>query len=205
MNRNVRWLMPAVAAVGLLVGMSAMSARAADETKPSGKGNVSGTVVDKDGKAVAGVEVHLIKPMMRGGRGGAGGPPGGGQRRPPADQATRGGDHGAIGLQDKPGRPGGAGGEDRPRRPEPVANATTDKDGKFEMKDVPAGDYAAMVRDEDKKVFGAARVTVKDGETTSVEIKTSDKPMMRGGQGGPGGGAGGGRRGPGGPPSGDEK
>jgi hypothetical protein len=191
MKRNVRWMLPVTAAVGLLVGMSAMSARAADDdAKPSGKGNISGTVVDKDGKGVAGVEVHLMKPMMRRG-GGAGAGGGAGHRRPPAaeDQAARvGARAGAVGLQDKPGA-----GEGRPPRPEPVATATTDDSGKFEMKDVPAGDYMIGVRDTEKKVFGGARVTVKDGETATVEIKTSDKPMFRGGPGGRGG-----HRGPGG-------
>lgn len=188
MKRNVRWMLSAVTAVGLLAGLSSLSARAADEAKPAGKGNVSGTVVDKDGKGVAGVEVHLIKPMRRGGPGGPGGGPGG-EGHKPADQAAIG--QKAIGLQENGNKPGGAGGEGRPR-PEPVANATTDDNGKFEMKDVPAGDYVAMVRDDTKKVYGGGRVTVKDGETATVEIKTTDKPMMRGGRrgGGQGGGAG---------------
>jgi hypothetical protein len=172
-------MLPVTAAVGLLVGMSAMSARAADEA--AGKGKVSGTVVDKDGKGVAGVEVHLIKPMRRG--------PGGGapaEGRKPADQAAVGTK--AVALQETPAAPG----QGR-QRPEPVAKATTDKDGKFEMKDVPAGDYVAMVRDDDKKVYGMGRVTVKEGETASVEIKTTDQPL-RGGRRGGAGGAGGGEQ-----------
>lgn len=176
MNRNMRWMLPVTAAVGLLVGMSALSARAADDEKPAGKGTISGTVLDKDGKGVADVKVQLMKPMMRRGGGGPGG-----EDKKPKDQVSEGQQATRLQAEGK-----------RPQRPEPVATAMTDADGKFEMKDVPAGDYMIGVRDQEKKVYGGTRVTVKDGETATVEIKTSDKPMRgRGGHGGAGGAGGG--------------
>ncbi|HZZ41446.1 MAG TPA: carboxypeptidase-like regulatory domain-containing protein [Tepidisphaeraceae bacterium] len=178
MVKQMRWLVPATAAVALLIGFSAVSTRAADEKK----GTVNGTVVDKDGKGVADVEVRLMKPMMR--RGGGGG--GGGGDHKPAPQASDGVRGQAVPLDDAPTPP--AEGK-RPGPPKPIATATTDADGKFEMKDVPVGDFMVGVRDPDKKVFGMTRVSVKDGETATVEIKTSDTPPARrgprgGGQGG---------------------
>jgi len=164
MSSILKWLLPTAAAVAFAFGISTLTAKAAEEGKEGkeGKGSISGTVTDKDGKAVEAVEVRLTKPGPRGG--GAGG--GGG---------------------------GGAGGGAAPQAAPPpaVATATTDKDGKFEMKDVPVGDYRANVRDDAKKVYGRAIVTVEADKTATVEIKCTDTPPRRGGGGG-GGGAGGG-------------
>jgi hypothetical protein len=123
-------------------------------------------VLDKDGKAAEGVTVNLMKPRQRGGGGGGGA--GGGA----APQAAA-GDFNPIPLQS---------------RPAPVATATTDKDGKFTMNDVPVGDYMVGVRDPDKKLYGRQRITVEDGKTATVEIKCTDTPPQRGGGGGGGGG-----------------
>jgi hypothetical protein len=125
--------------------------------------------VDKEGKPVADVEVHLMKPRQRGG--------GGGGAAPAAPKAAF--DHAAINLQRQPGGP-----------PQSIATATTDKDGKFTMKDVPVGDYMIGVRDPDKKVFGRTQVKVEADKEAKVEIKTSDTPPGRGGGGGGGGGGG---------------
>src|SRR5438105_4657419 len=81
MLKMVRWMLPATAALGMLVGFCVLNARAADDAKDSaksGKGNISGTVTDKDGKAVEGVTVNLVKPRQRGGGGGGGGGAAGG-------------------------------------------------------------------------------------------------------------------------------
>jgi hypothetical protein len=59
----MKWSMPLLA-VAVMLGLSASAARAEDA-----KGSVSGTVVDKDGKAVAGVHVRLFKPFEKGSRG----------------------------------------------------------------------------------------------------------------------------------------
>src|SRR5689334_14205732 len=121
MRNLLKPLLPAVAALAFIFGVSAIAARAQDApNKPAGKGNIAGTVTDKDGKAVEGATVNLIKPRPRNG-GGAGGPP------PAAPKSAA--EHGARHLQQ------------HPTPPPPIATATTDKDGKYEMKDVAAGEY----------------------------------------------------------------
>ena len=179
MLKMVRWMLPATAALGMLVGLSVLTVRAADDAKDSkaGKGNISGTVTDKDGKAVEGVTVNLAKPRQRGsGGGGGGGPAGGGT----------GGD--AKKDADKQAAIGQPSAERHQNRPTPIATATTDKDGKFTMNDVAVGEYMVGVRDQEKKLYGRERVTVEDGKTASVEIKCTDTPPQRGGGGGGGGG-----------------
>ena len=65
-------LAPAVAALGIAFGLTATTARAADETPKTGGGTVAGTVVDKDGKPVEGAKIRVTKPRERGqGQGGA--------------------------------------------------------------------------------------------------------------------------------------
>jgi hypothetical protein len=184
MRNLFKWMLPTVAAVGLVIGVA--SVRAADEPKKA-TGSITGKVVDKDGKGVEDVEVHLMQPRMGrgGGRGGAGGGAGGAGGEP-AKQSTQ--NHDAIGLQAQ----GGAGGGGHGGMPKPIMTSKTDKDGKFEMKDVPVGDYMVGVRDDDKKVYGGTRVKVEEGKAAPVEIKTSDTPRRPGGGGGGGGGAGGG-------------
>jgi len=163
MSNILKWLLPVTAALGLVMGISALSAKAEDaKDAKTGKGSITGTVTDKDAKAVEGVEVRLMKPRQRGGGAGA------------ATQAALGTD--PIALQQR-------------QPPTPIATATTDKDGKFTMKDVAVGDYMVGVRDRDKEVFARTGVTVEEGKTATVEIKCSDQPPARGGGGGGAGGA----------------
>lgn len=195
----LRRLVPAAAvAFGLVLGVASVSSAAEDA-----KGSITGTVVDKEGNPVAGVQVHLMKPPFgRGGPGGPGGPGGGqggqGGNRPPGGGQGQGQgnrssidapDAIALQQQDRPGAGGGAG-PGRGQPPTPVATAETGEDGKFTMKDVPAGQYMIGVRDPEKKLFGRAPVTVTAGQAATVTIKCSDTPPARG-PGGPGGGQGG--------------
>jgi hypothetical protein len=186
MSSILKWILPATAAFGLAVGSLALRAKAQDAPAAK-KGSITGMVKDKDGKAAAGVEVRL----QRGGRGrGGGGPGGGGPGGPPPPQNQI----DPAQLQAQPG-PGG-GGQQGP--PPPIMTATSDKDGKFEMKDVPVGMYSVVVRDEGKKLFGRAMVTVEADKAAHVDIACTDTPPQRRGGGGGGGGRGGG--GAGGPP-----
>src|SRR6478609_5476676 len=57
------------------------------------------------------------------------------------------------------GEPKPAAGE----KPVAVATATTDEHGKFEMKDVPAGDYVAMAGGKKAGGSGREKVTVSSG------------------------------------------
>jgi hypothetical protein len=59
-------------------------------------------------------------------------------------------------------------------RPAPVASTTTDKDGKFELADVPAGKYVVMARVKD---VGAARqeIEVKSGEPVKVDLQLKER------------------------------
>ena len=159
----IKPLLLSSAAFALALAVSALPARAQD-AKPEGKGTVTGTVVDKDAKPAEGVTVNLFKPRQGGG--------GSGGAAPVAPKSQFG--HDAIDLQN---------------RPTPIATATTDKDGKFEMKDVPAGQYMVGVRDQEKKLYGRTAVTVEADKTATVEIKCSDTPPQRNGGGGGGGGA----------------
>jgi len=161
-----------------LAGFSMIpTARAEDkpavETK---KGSVSGTVVDKDGKAVSGIEVGLFKPQPRqGGQAGNGGARGG--RNGAANQA-------AVAEDPKPGEPAPAPGRGNRQRPEALFKTTTDAEGKFTIKDVPVGDYAAMVRSD--KGVARERVTVTADSTATLSLKLQDRPQR--GAGGAGGG-----------------
>jgi hypothetical protein len=179
MSHWLKWMLPTTAALALVVGFTSLTARAAEEGKEAAKkGNIAGTVLDKDGKAAEGVTVNLIKPRMRGGQGGGG--QGGGEKKPEEKKPE------GSQLQAQ----GGGG------RPTPIATATTDKDGKFTMNDVAVGDYMVGVRDTEKKLYGREKVTVEDGKTATVEIKCTDTPPQRGGGGGGGkGGAGAGGQG----------
>src|SRR5712671_3651567 len=108
MLRILKWIAPAVATLGLALAVTAV--RAADD-KPAaaaGGGTVTGTVVDKDGKAAEGVKIRIMKPMQRGGAAGGGArrPGGAGAATPKVADAP---------AADKPAAPGGR------ERPTPVA------------------------------------------------------------------------------------
>ncbi len=182
-------IIPAVVAAGLLGFSTLPFARAEDKLAAGAeakKGSITGTVLDKDGKAVSGAEVAVIKPPQRQG-GGAGGAAGRPNRNGAANQ---------IAEDPKPADPKPAApepGRGNRQRPEPLFKATTDADGKFTIKDVPAGDYGVLTR-VDGKGMARERVTVKADEAATVTLKLQDRPA-RGGAGAAGGagGAGGNR------------
>jgi hypothetical protein len=173
MTRMIKWMAPAVAAFGLMIGFSSSPAVAADG------GTITGTVVDKEGKGVGGLDVRVMKPQPRG-------------ERPAAPKAD------ADKPADKPAPgAGGAGAGRGGARPEPVASGKTDDAGKFEIKGVPAGEYVVGVRSE--KGFAREKVTVETGYTVDVTHTLAEAPPR--GAGGAGGAGGGRRPGAGAPPA----
>ncbi|HSI33670.1 MAG: carboxypeptidase-like regulatory domain-containing protein [Phycisphaerae bacterium] len=162
MTRMIKWMAPAVAAFGLMIGFSSSPAVAADG------GTITGTVVDKEGKPAAGLDVRVVKPRPAGERPAA---PKADAEKPPEKPA--------------PGAGGGRGGT----RPEPVASGKTDDAGKFEIKGVPAGEYMVLAGSREKGM-GRSKVTVETGKTVDVKLTLADIPA--GGAGGgrrPGAGA----------------
>ena len=171
-------IIPAVVAAGL-VGFTTIPVARAEDKPAAGaevkKGTITGTVLDKDGKAVSGAEVGVFKPMARGGAGG----PGGGGNRP-----NRGGGNGAANqaAEDPKPAPPADGGRGNRQRPEALFKATTDADGKFTIKDVPVGEYAVRTRVEGKGI-AFERVTVKPDDSVTVSLKLQDRPNRGGGAG----------------------
>jgi hypothetical protein len=146
----LKWMLPVTAAMGLLIGISTLSANA-DDAK---KGTISGTVVDKDGKGVAGADVAVTKP--------------------PAGRAGKQGAPAAAAKQaDEPK----AGKAAKKKAAEALFKATTDADGKFTIKDVPAGEYRVSATLAGKS-HGAENVTVTDG-TATVTISLKDTPPKK--------------------------
>jgi len=143
MFRIARWAAP-VAALALMIGLTVTKVTA--EEAKEGKGTVSGKVVDKDGAAVADAKVRLMHPNA------------GGKKAAAETKAA-----------DPAEKPKAAAGE----KPTPVAEATTDSEGKFTMPDVPAGSYRVMTNVKGKGK-GAAKVEVKAGETATVELKLEE-------------------------------
>ena len=165
MFRVLKWTTPFVA-IAMLLALGATVR--ADEAKKE-VGAVSGTILDKDGHAAAGVQVRLFKPYERGGRrgGGEGAAKVEKQNADPGDNTPANGD--------KPGK-GEKGGKSRKGdRPQPIATTSTDKDGKFSMSDVPVGKYVVMTM---IKGVGGARqdVEVTAGSEAKVELKIQERP-----------------------------
>lgn len=77
-----------------------------------------------------------------------------------------------------------AAGDEKPARPEPVATATTDSDGKYTV-EVPAGTYDVVAGKKGVGMGREAKVEVKDGETKTVDL-TLKKGMAGKGPGGEG-------------------
>jgi hypothetical protein len=152
MFRVLKWATPLVA-FAMLLSLSAVTK--AEDTKKD-TGTVKGTVVDKDGKPVAGAEVMIFTPMKH------------------ADHTK---------PEAKAADPSKAKG-DKPVSVVPAVKS--DDKGEFTLADVPAGDYTVVAR---LKGQGSARekVTVKSGETATVELKlaphgakpTGDKPAEK--------------------------
>jgi hypothetical protein len=167
-------VIPAVVAAGMVGFATIPFARAADD-KPAAadeakKGTISGTVVDKEGKPVSGAMVGVIKPGQ-GRPGGRGGANVGNGANGAAKQA----------VEDPKPAPAPEPGRGNRQRPEPLFKATTDADGKFTIKDVPAGEYAVMARVEGKGM-ARERVTVKGDDTATVSLKLADRPARGAGQ-----------------------
>jgi hypothetical protein len=145
MFRTMKWAAAPLLALAVMFSASTKVASAADE---SAKGTITGTVVGADDKPVANASVRLLKQMDKGER--------------KAEKGAKKSDGAeAKAAAEKPAK-----GD----RPAPVATATTDNDGKFELKDVPAGKYTVMAN---AKGVGNDResVEVKAGETATVSLK----------------------------------
>ena len=144
MFRIARWAAP-VAALALMISLTVTKVTA--EEAKEGKGTVSGKVVDKDGAAVADAKVRLMNQAKKG-----------------PDKAA--GETKAADAEKTKAAPG--------EKPAPVAEATTDSEGKFTMPDVPAGSYRVMVNVKGK---GRAneKVEVKAGDTATVELKLAEQ------------------------------
>lgn len=169
MFRVLKWATPVVALV-FLVSMSAVVR--ADEAKKE-TGSVSGTVLDKDGKAAAGVQVRLFHPFERGQRHG-----GGEGAKVEKQNAETGGSSATSEKEEKPGK-GQKGHGQKGDRPQPVASTSTDKDGHFTLNDVPAGKYVVMAM---AKGVGGAResVEITAGKEATVELKLKERPANAG-------------------------
>ena len=172
MRSWMKWMTGLVAMTVLSSGASVFA-----QAQTSGeKGSISGVVM-KDGQPLANMRVALVKPPprpegapgdrpQRPGRGqgqGAQGLIGPGEDVPPAGERPR---------RDREG-PGGPR-PDRPR-PQPIAETTTDANGKFTFSDVPAGVYM-VVSGERGVGMGRARAVVTAGKTVSVEIVVQQGP-----------------------------
>jgi 5-hydroxyisourate hydrolase-like protein (transthyretin family) len=142
MLRMSKWTVAASLALAFVFGLSALTARAADE-----KGSVTVTVTGKDGKPAENVEVGLMKPAKAAAAAGIN----------PFEAVTL--------------AKGG--------RPEPVAQGTTDKDGKCTLKDVPVGDYQVVARNMADKTAGRGKVSITAGATAMVSIELKDAPKKK--------------------------
>jgi hypothetical protein len=116
---------------------------------------------------VAGAEVGIFKPQPRQRGEGAG-------ERP--NRPNRGGAANQANAEDPKPQPAPEG---RRQRPEALFKSTTDAEGKFTIKDVPVGDYAAQVRTD--KGGARQRVSVTADSTVSVKLALEDRPQRGGG------------------------
>ncbi len=146
MLRIAKWAAPVVA-LGLMLGLAVKVK--ADDAKATG--TVSGTVVDKDGKAVANASVGVFTADM--------------QHKHKAEKQAE----AAEGDKDKAHHAG----KEKGDKPKAVAEGVTDSEGKFTIKDVPAGDYVVRVN---VKGQGRAvqKVTVKAGDTATADLKLGE-------------------------------
>lgn len=139
-------------ALAMTIGFAG-TAYAADA---AGKGMIEGTVMDPDNKPVADASVKLMKAMAKKG-----------EKAPaaavPSEKLAADDKKSEDKAEDK------AEGKGKGKGAPAMMEAMTDKDGKFSMKDVPAGDY--RLQTNVKGVGnGNAMVTVKAGETATAEI-----------------------------------
>jgi hypothetical protein len=129
----------------LALGMVMAFSQSARAEEAAGNCTITGIVHGVDGKPVANAKVRVMKPQMDA--------PKEGEAKPQA-------------KGDKPGKGGGKMGK-------PVAEATTDADGKFKIEKLAAGDYivGCMVQGVGG---GREKVTLKDGESKEVTINMKE-------------------------------
>ena len=137
------------AAAFLVLSLAETGAAAGDKAKARGNGSITGTVTGADGKPAAGVTVGL-------------------HRAPPKAEGT------AATFHAAPGKAPGPGKAEKPNKPAPFKQTTTDARGQFTFAAVPPGDYhvtanAKGVRDDRK------RVKIKAGEAQKVDLKLEAK------------------------------
>lgn len=147
------WAVSVALALGLTAGLMAVTATA--EEKAEGKGSLVGKVTDKDGNAVAGAEVLLFKAPERG----AGKAKKDGAAVKAERKAKKQADD-AVKPENKPEK----------KKPEPVATATTDSDGKFAFKNLEAGNYGVRTRVRGSGAANA-KATVAAGGTAEVSLQ----------------------------------
>jgi hypothetical protein len=158
MLRITKWMIPAVAALGLLPGMATKGLAAEDKAPVVApaevkKGTISGTVQDKDGKAVAGAQVRVVKAAAK--------------PEPKAKKQANAAAGGAVLAAPEDAKAAKAAAKPKA---EVLFTAATDAEGKFTIKDVPAGDY--IVRTQVKGTGnGQQRVTVTGEQTVTAAIK----------------------------------
>ena len=138
-----------LALFAILIAATFLASAAVAEDAKQGVGKVAGSVVDAAGNAVAGVPIRLMAPRNKDAAAAAKDPV-------PAD---------GVDPRDRP-------------KPEPVATATTDGQGKFEMGDVAPGKYVVVAA---QKGVGRARqqVDVKANETTSVVLTLEKRDKQK--------------------------
>jgi uncharacterized GH25 family protein len=147
------WMAPAFA-VAIAMTFNVL-VRAAESTGSKTGGTVTGQVTDKDGKPVANAKVRVTVPNSS--------RKGGGATTKPSESGD------AASTASRSPTTQGSG-----NKMQPVAEGTTDADGKFSIADVPPGDYnvSASVKGQG---MGREKVTVKAGETTAdVKIKLQE-------------------------------
>jgi hypothetical protein len=145
MVRMMKWVAP-VAGLALILGFNHLS-KAADETPaPTGKATVNVTVVDKDGKGVENVRVRLMA----------------------AEKKTEAAAAEPKAAGDTPAEP------PKKTKPKPVAEGTTDKDGKVALANVPDGDYTVNAALKGGGT-GHATVKVEGGKDATVSVTLKEK------------------------------
>ena len=141
MYRSMKWIAP-IAGLALLIGFQLTSAKADDTatTAPAAKATVNVTVVDGDNKPVSGAKVQLLPPKPKKGK-----------KAQPADGAA------ATAAPAKG------------TKAVPIAQGTTDADGKVALPGIADGDYVIQARSRGVG-SGRANVTIADGQDASVPV-----------------------------------
>jgi hypothetical protein len=141
MYRMTRFVVAPIAALAIALAFGAL-ARAADE---EAGGTISGSVVDKDGKAVVGAKIRVV-----------------------AAGKKKDASGGTTSTPASPGDTSGGSATTKPKS-EAIAEGKTDADGKFSLKDIPAGEYTVHANAKGQGT-GKEKVSVKAGETADVKI-----------------------------------